>query len=333
MSVANQANALLNRALPLDSSMIMNILIELLNSKPLKCVVIPDFRIDQLIKMAMRRVSPVSEKKLLEAVCSSYCLCMYFAMTTNYSRGHTFRFLATIQTLQAEALVAISNFGAGNKIQMPDLHLSLQKDEALDINYKLETFSDSLAIAKLICRDLYALMKIVFRVGRRGAHTASFTPDEKRRQLKYTESVQPQSLYYMCTFAYAHIAVVLHASNNLNIYPGMVESVLLMTLTTTPAACNAIVSRAMPADSQSPDSIIQETQRAAQEAHAQRQSAHSGPTEAEADAAKPVVAAIKLSYELLIESAHKLAVFVAHIVCDDRSLQEVHIYCTCYIFV
>lgn len=208
---------------------------------------------------------------------------------------------------------------------MPDIFLSLRKDERIDIMYKLETFSDSLTIAKLICRDLYALMKIVFRVGRRGAHTASFTPDEKRRQLKYAESVQPQALYFMCSFALSHIAVVLHASNNLHIYPGMVESVVMMALTATPAACSAIVTQAQRSDSLSPDSIILETQKAAQEAQRQRQSAHTGPVEGEAEAAKPVVAVMKLTFDMLMEGAHKLAIFVAHIVCDDRSLQEVRL--------
>jgi len=325
MSGANQGNVLLNRAIPMDGAMIMNILIELLNSKPLKCIALPGFRIDQLLKLAMKRTAPVTEKKLLEALCSTYCLCMYFGMTTDYSRGHTFRFLALLQTLQLESLVAISNFGAGNKVQMPDIFLALQKDEEIDINYKLETFTDALSIAKLVCRDLYALMKVVFRVGRRGAHTATFTPDEKRRQLKYAEAVQPHALYFMCSFAYSHIAVVLHASHNLNLYPGMLESVLVMTLTTTPAQCAAITAKYRTVTThETPDSILKDVERTAQEErHKRHHGTQAGPNEGEEEVTKPVVTVVKLSFELLIETAHKLAVFTAHIVCDDRALQEV----------
>lgn len=325
MNNANQGNVLHNRAVAMDGAMMMNILIELLNSKPLKCIHLPGFRIDQLIKFSMKRVAPVTEKKLLEALCSMYCLCMYFAMNTDFSRIHTFRFLALLQILQMESLVAISNFGAGNKLQMPDIHLALEKDEEIDINYKLETFTDALAVAKLVCRDLYALMKVVFRVGRRGAHTASFTPDEKKRQLKYSEAVQPHALYFMCSFAYSHIAVVLHASNNLNLYPGMLETVLIMALTTTPAQCAAItVKHQTSGTHESPDSILKEVERTAQEERNKRHNGtHTGSAEAETEAAKPMVMVVKLNFELLIETAHKLAVFLAHIVCDDRTLQEV----------
>lgn len=318
-----QVNPLLNKALALDTTMMMNILIELLNCKPITCIHLPDFRIDQLLKYVAKRISPVSEKKILEPICALYCLCMYFGMTTSYMKSHAFRFFALVQTLQAESIVTLTNI-THKKIQMPDIFLALRKDDSIDINHKLEVFTDALAVAKLMCRELYSMMKVVFRVGRRGAPSASFTPDEKKKQAKYSECVQPYSLYFMCTFAYSHMAVVLQAAHNINIYPGTLECFMLMTMTTTPVVCSAMQEKGNTNTASSPSAIIQAT---TAQLEASKIGEGKDGAESADGSAKPVavVVALKLSYEVILECAHKLAVFVAHVICDDRNLQEVRL--------
>lgn len=299
--------------------MMMNILIEMLNCKPLSCMHLPDFRVDQLLKYVSKKISPVTEKKILEPICALYCLCMYFGMTANYAKGHAFRFFALLQTLQIESIVTLTNV-THKKVQMPDIFQVLKKNESIDISYKLEAFTDAMTVAKLICRDLYSMMKVVYRVGRRGAHSATFTPDEKKKQAKYSECVQPYCIYFMCTLAYSHMAVILHAARNLNIYPGTLECFMLMAMTTTPEVCATMQEELLPAAGASPSDII----KAVVEQETAKAAAAADGAEKEAESAKPVaVVSLKLSYEVALEAAHKLALFVAHVICDDRNLQEV----------
>lgn len=321
-----QLNPLLNKSLGLDITMMMNIIIELLNCKPLSCMHLPDFRIEQLIKYVTKRISPVNEKKVLEPICALYCLCMYFGMASNYTKNYAFRLFSLLQTLQVEAIVTLSNV-TNKKVQMPDIFLALQKDETIDTNYKLEVFTDALAVAKLICRELYSMMKIVYRVGRRGALSATFTPDEKKKQAKYSECVQPYSVYFMCTFAYSHMAVVMHTARNLNIYPGTLESFVLMAMSTSPEVCAAMQEKVRAvATSSDPVAIIQAVVEQEATKVAAAAAAKEGAQQvAETESTKPAVAvvALKLGYEVVMEKAHKLALFVAHVIFDDRNLQEV----------
>jgi hypothetical protein len=271
-----------------------------------------------MIKYAQKRIGPLTERKTLEPLCALYSLCMFYAMSTTYNKSHVFRLLALFQVLQSEALVSISNFG-GKKFVTSDLALTMQKHEDVDIDYKLEIFSEALAVARLTCRDLYALMKVVFRVGRRGAQSLAFTQDEKRKQAKYTECIQPHSVYFMCAFAYSHIATMLHNAQQLNIYPGTIESFVVMVLTTTPGESASALDKATATVERSAEAIIRAVQ--LEEALLADAEGENGE-EGEAPKAAAVVT-LKLDYETFMETAHKLAVFVAHIIFDDRNLQEV----------
>lgn len=311
--VATFNNPLLNRGLNLDSAMLMGILIELINSKPTSVLAVPQFRLEQLIQTASKMVAPVNERKTLEALCALYCLCLYYGLSTSYQKELVFKVLAILQAVQSEALVIIQNIG-GRSIAMPDLSTALRKDEQMDTTFKLEVFSEALAVAKLTCRDLYALMKHVFRVGRRGAQSLAYSADEKKKQAKYTECMQPYSVYFMCTFAYAHLATMLHSAQSLNIYPGTVESFMLMLLTTTPAATATAAQSTHTQATNTAEAII----RTVLVEEAKRKQQEEDPT-----APKPIVVTLKLNYETFIETAHKLAIFVAHEIFDDRNLQEV----------
>ena len=320
-------NALFNKVVPIDMSMMMNILIELLNCKPTHCIPLPEFRIDQLIKIAFKKITSVSEKKVLEPLCATYCLCLYFGLSTEYNRSCTFRFLSLMQSLIPETFVNMHMFGK-NKIQMPDIALVLEKNESIEVEYKLEIFTNAFTLAKSICRDLYSLSKVVFRVGKRGAHSSmAYTPDEKKKQLKYTECIQPYSVYFMCCFAYCHVTTVLYSANNLNIYPGMLETLVLMVLSTTATECANMIENANAVSSGAAGgSGADSNANAANPAPTADGQAVAGSTEEKADAVKAVVIVlVKLGFEVLIATAHKLAVFVAHVVCDERRLQEVRV--------
>jgi hypothetical protein len=356
--VNSGANALHNKSVGLDSAMLMSLLIELLNSKPNHCKILPEFRIEQLIKMVTRKISPVSERKVLESTGALYCLSLYFALSTIYSKSYTFKFVSLLQSVLSEIILVMNTFGGSQKIHMPKIMHALIKDNAINIDYKLEVFTEAFDLAKSASRDLYSLMKIVFRVGRRGAHSTNYTPDEKRKQQKYAETVQPYSLYFMCVFGYSHIAVVLKAANNLNIYPGMLEAFTMLKLSTTKDMCQQMAAAyneshqaaagtaaggatiggggkealqyildnstvAAPGTLRSPTSTTSAA--AAPAVDGGPNSAAQAPAAPAASAAPVAGAGVvkKIGYQLMIEHAHKLASFVAHIIFDTRSLQEV----------
>jgi hypothetical protein len=306
-------NPLLNRAVNMDTAMLMGILIELINSKPTACFAVPQFRLEQLCKAASKTIGPVNERKTLDSLCALYCLCLYFGLNTSYPKGVAFRVFWLFQALQSEALVTITNVG-GRKIAMPDVGTTLKKSGQIDLAYKLELFTESLAVARLTCRELYGLMKSVFRVGRRGAQSLTFTADERKKHSKYAESIQPYSIYFMCAFAYSHMATMLHNAHNLNVYPGAVESFMMMVLTTTPTAAAAVQDTTHAQSTNTAEAIIQAV---LEEEERKKQ------LEESTEAPKPVVVTLKLNFETFIETAHKLALFVAHDIFDDRNLQEV----------
>lgn len=93
-----------------------------------------------------------------------------------------------------------------------------------------------------------------------------------------------------------------------------------MLVTTTPAECTSVAEHAAPKHVLSAEEII----RAVQAEEAERKAEEEGQ-----EAPKAVVVTLKLSYETFMETAHKLATFVAHIIFDDRSLQEVSVRASC----
>eukprot|EP00601_Ochromonadales_sp_CCMP2298_P030565 CAMPEP_0173325732 /NCGR_PEP_ID=MMETSP1144-20121109/682_1 /TAXON_ID=483371 /ORGANISM="non described non described, Strain CCMP2298" /LENGTH=351 /DNA_ID=CAMNT_0014269981 /DNA_START=91 /DNA_END=1142 /DNA_ORIENTATION=+ len=294
-SQSQEGNPLYSKSSKLDSGLLLSVLVDLLNCKPLACVALPDFRIEQLLCLAARRVTPVTERKLLESLCALYVLCLYYALSTDFKRDLLFEFLSLVQALQAEALMATHSSSSSHKLQMPPLDQVLRKDPAIEVDYKLEVFSESLLLGKLIARDLHSCMRVVFRVGGGGLRNAplALTPEEKRKLLKYVECLQPYSVYFMCGLAYSHVAVVLHSGGSVNIVPGSLESVVLMLLTQpTP-----------PLPPKEGKGKVKTTSQ-----------------QGEGD---PAPTPVRVGLDAVMKCAHKLALFCAHVLFDDRSLQEV----------
>ena len=311
---ATQTNPLLNNAVKMDNGMLMNILTELVNSKPTSCLQLPDFRIDQLIKSATKSIGPVNERKILEPICATYCLCMYYALNTVFRRTHIFRVLSLLQNLQNESIIATTNF-CNKKIVIPDLKNILQKNEEIDINYKLEVFTEALTIARLTCRDLYAMMKIIYRIGRRGAVSTVYSTEEKKKQMKYSECIQPYCMYFMCTFAYSHIIIMLNTMQTINIYPGSLETILSMILITTIEKSKNNKNKLLNLNNNmSSEEIVKQI--LLEEENKKLNNEIENIKE-------NVIVTLKLNYETFMDISHKLALFVAHIIFDDRNLQEV----------
>lgn len=74
-------------------------------------------------------------------------------------------------------------------------------------------------------------MKATLRIGQKYAPSNVLSTDERRIQMKHTDCIQPFSIYFMCTFAYSHIVIVLKSHHCLNIYPGSCECFLTLILT------------------------------------------------------------------------------------------------------
>ena len=141
-------NPLLNKKVPLDTNLLMNTLMQMINYQlniDSSMVDIPEFRINQLINLSIKKIIPITEKKILESICSIYILCLYYGLSTQYYQYNTFRFMSLLQSLLSESITTMFNF-TNHGIIMPSLTSSFIKSDTIESEYLLETFQDALEI-------------------------------------------------------------------------------------------------------------------------------------------------------------------------------------------
>ena len=284
---SNSSNdPLFNPKAPLDSNLLLSLIIQLINTKPTSCIVIPEFRINQLLDLIVKIIQPITEKKILDSICSLYILCLYYGLSTRYQKIYIFRFISIIQIIISESIINIIHYHKNHMVYMPDIIDTLVRSNQIETEYKLEVFMDALELVKCIARDYYSLMKTTLRVGKKYAPGSPLTVEEKRMQYRYVECIQAYSIYFMCIFAYSHITIMMHESQSLSLLPGTYECYICMLLTKL-ASSEKPISKAISSDNNTINND-----------------------------------AIKVGIELCMSKAYNLCIFIAHIIYNERSLQE-----------
>ena len=206
----------------LDSFIIAHILSNFARSIPSsKPLIIDHTLLAQLIDKATTVF--IKQPDILDAIGCLYSICLYCATCPRFENDHlTISCAILLQTVASDCLNTMqtevrldSMVVMGNPVDI------LFSDEGLyDHSLKLrEYLSDGFELSKEIIRDVT-----------RHIRTAHDKGSMKKEYPK--DAFSAHSIYFLCNFGLAHIAGMLKLNNNINSLPGLLDSLLLMSLTT-----------------------------------------------------------------------------------------------------
>lgn len=208
---------------PCDSFYIANLLSAFLRSDPdTNSTVLSSSRLGELRDKASQCFA--GQADLLDSIGSLFCICLYCAMTAKFEdESELTSCTLLLQTVAVECLslfqsdisdISLTN---GGTVQLLNPDETLLPRAGTVIPKLNEVFRDGLLLAKDLIRDLS-----------RQVRTAHDKVNQSNKEPK--DCLLAHSLYFMCCFGLTHIGVVLKATNNLNSVPGMMESLLVISL-------------------------------------------------------------------------------------------------------
>lgn len=210
---------------PCDSFFISNLLGTFLRSEPdTNPTVLPSSRLAELRERAAQCF--VGQANLLDSIGSLFCISLYCAITAKFDDENELIYCTLLlQTVAVECLslfqsdVSDISFTNGGTVQIlnPDETLLTSKTNGTITPKLNDVFRDALALAKDLIRDLTRQV--------RDSH------DKLNQNSKEPKDcLVAHSIYFMCCFGITHIAIVLKSSSNFNAAPGMIESLLVISL-------------------------------------------------------------------------------------------------------
>jgi hypothetical protein len=338
----------------LDGNMLSTLLNELINCDGKTYIDLPEFRIKELLNLSSRKLNIGSEVKINESLTAIYCLCFYYSFTTQYNFHNLIEFISLSQSLLCETLIIIQKLGP-NRLIMSNFTEIFQRNENIETEYLLEPFTECLTIAQTIGRAMLTRLRFILRnIGVKA--TPKTTPkgqqnnkDPKAPNDTDIDCYAPQCLYFMCCFSLSTIAANLKSSQNLNFIPGMLEMIVIMLLTksaysdsrhlqnaihfipgSTPATTTRITNSAGNNTASTgitkPMSAATETKIGSREGTTQSNTAAAvvnTATNRKPMTANSQIINKQIQFNLCVNTINKLAVFMAHLLFDERTLQEV----------
>ncbi len=215
-----QGDPISNRKVQLDGTLICSLLGCYLRGDPANSAyTMPAFRVKQLVE----RIQCTSgdngmfhgsiDANVMEVVGCLYLLCMYLAVTPNLDVETAFLCARGVHMALGESL-QIMHEDKKQRLDFLHPYTLFNKDHASGV---YDAFKASLHSAKDIMRELTKQIRIC-----RESKTAAETKFDK------LDCWQAHSIYFMCAFGLCHFSGVLKSTNNLNMIPGQMESLLLI---------------------------------------------------------------------------------------------------------
>ena len=217
----------LNTRQPCNSSFISNLLGIFSRSDPgTSSAILPSSRLAELREKAAQCFN--GQGDLLDSIGSLFCICLYCATIAKFDDDEELiHCVLLLETVSSECLslfqsdvsdISLTN-GGNVFLSNPDtalLHQVTVSNNSSDLN---AIFLDGLVLAKEIIRDTT-----------RQVRTSHDKMQQSSKEPK--DCLQAHSIYFLCCFGLAHISIVLKGTNNLTAIPGMMESIILMSLCT-----------------------------------------------------------------------------------------------------
>lgn len=210
---------LLDESIPLNCNMIAEILGLFLKCNPqVNFVYLPEFRLVELRKFArtLSGKKEINEANVFEAIGSLYCLCAYYGGTSGYgSESEFLKNISEIQTILTECIFSMKWSGIVSLIHPDDRINNLKLSGEKIKQHLITTFQTSNDIIKDIIRDVIRQIRICREKG-----------NSKTKSKQPIDCLLLHSVYIMCTYCLAHVTAIRHHQGNLDITPGLYESLI-----------------------------------------------------------------------------------------------------------
>jgi hypothetical protein len=217
-------------AVSLDYGLLSSFVTTLLYCDPNECPILPTFRVKELLSICIRRNAKTlpNEFRLSFVVLSFNALCFYLALTTVYPSDLIIDISLFLQNMLVESMIFENLFSETTfpAVEMDELFTTFKKKEEIDIEFKLEIFTEGLEIARSILRDSLNVAKIMNK-----AKDLQKLDARRAAIPKHIESFHGFCFYFFSGFALAHIGMNLQSVGNLLLVPGMIETTIVAILT------------------------------------------------------------------------------------------------------
>lgn len=95
---------------PLDDNLFLSIISSLMHCNPRECIVLPHFRLEEILSLATRaQTQLLSEWKLTEPFVALTVLCLYTTLSSNIPLPFLLKWMLLLQHLVCESLVLVQN--------------------------------------------------------------------------------------------------------------------------------------------------------------------------------------------------------------------------------
>lgn len=210
---------LFDENIQLNCNMIAEILGLFLKCNPqVNFVSLPDFRLSELRKFTrtLSGKKEINEANVLEGIGSLYSLCAYYGGTSDYgSESEFLKNISEIQTILTECIISMKFFGTVSIIHPDDRINNLKLSGEKIKQHLITTFQTSNDIIKDIIRDIVRQIRICREKG-----------NSKTKSKQPIDCLLLHSIYFMCSYCLAHITAIRYHQGNLEITPGLYESLL-----------------------------------------------------------------------------------------------------------
>ncbi|RYH23995.1 hypothetical protein EON65_17225 [archaeon] len=226
---SNQRSVTLKEAIednrtPLDFDLKATLITSLLNCNPKDSPSLPTFRITELlVQCTSFDPKKFGEFTTVDSILSLYILCLYFGLSPHIPSPACLACFNSFMVWISECLIVDDELGS-KLFVMRNIEDVFHRDDSIDTKYKLDAFHDALGISRQFLRETYALSRDLKQY--RSIADETMIP-------KNPDCVRPSTIYFMLSFALCHIISVLHAQENLSMVPGLVETLVLMLVTTS----------------------------------------------------------------------------------------------------
>lgn len=226
---SNQRSVTLKEAIedprtPLDFDLKATLTTSLLNCNPKDSPSLPIFRVTELLHQCTSfDPKKFGEFTTVDSVLSLYILCLHFALSPSIPSPACLECFNAFMVWISECLVVDDELGS-KLFVMRNIDEVFQRDDSIDTKYKQDAFHDALDISRQFLRETYALTRDLKQY--RSIADETMIP-------KNPDCIRPSTIYFMLSFALCHVISVLHAQENLSMVPGLVETLVLMLVTTS----------------------------------------------------------------------------------------------------
>lgn len=199
------------RKIPLDANMIADIMAIYIRNEPTyEPYALPLFRIHELNKIVSGQCE--DDGDMLVVLGALFVLCMYHATAPAFAPDALRDSASILMSVASECLAALElskKCSYAHPVETVEHQRYVYSSE--DVLY--DTFRHSLEFSREILREITRCVR---------------TARDRKVNRVPTEAVQPNILLFMCAFSLAHMAAVLGAQNQLDMVPGIKETLLLL---------------------------------------------------------------------------------------------------------